>query len=286
MEDPTATWTPGNTRIMMWGKPIDWQIESLLQMEGDQHKSPDVIALLGDLAAEHKLERILSPTMDFSSNFLDDGFQSPWQLTLPGTGCKLHRGLRVDGFEIHPGDAGIIAPADCAVIVVTMCTGRVFMLHAGRDSLVDRHLLNTGTKKKRYESIVFTAWAEMSRKERLSSEWFILPSISSGGQFEHRFDDPKWGEQNEHLVAYLLRKYGHTCVSGHPSLGRIDIPAIIAAQLVQYCMADPDQVVSDSRCTYKEVGVNGDPVWHSNARAIQTGGDQKARNLVVVMKTR
>ncbi len=283
---PTATWELRGAQAMMWGRPTNWSTASLTE-EGSQEKAREVVGLLGDLATEYDLNRILSPTVsDFNSRFLNDAEQYPRQLTLPGTACKLHRGLRGDGFEIHPGDAGIVAPADCAVVVVTTASGRVFMLHAGRDSLVDRQLLNGDVASKPDASIIFATWKQLNQKERQTSEWHILPSISAGAHFEHRFDHPKRGESNEHLVAHLLKRYSHACVQGHPSRGRISIPDVIAAQLAQECGADPDQITVDTRCTYREKSSDGTYVWHSNARSVRTGGDHLARNLVVVMNTK
>lgn len=286
MKHPTATWILGNVHAMMWGCPQDWRTAPLNQ-EGDQGKALEVVSLVGAIAVQHKLNRVLSPTVsDFSSRFLDDSEQSPWQLTLPGTACKLHRGLRGDGFEIHPGDAGIIAPADCAVVVVTTPSGRVLLLHAGRDSLVDRKLIETGNPSKQHESIIFAAWNELQvrAQDATGSKWFILPSVSAGAHFRHSWEDADHGDKNKGLVSYLVRKYDHT-VKGHPKFGMIDVPAIIAAQLTQFCGLDPDNITVDTRCTYTEVDTGGEYVWHSHRRAVNTGGDPLARNLVVVVNT-
>lgn len=285
---PTATWQLENATAMMWGCPTDWRT-ARLEKEGDQEKAPEVIELLCTLAIEYNVQRISSPNVsDFNSRFLSDTFQYPWKLSLPGSACKLHRGLRGDGFEIHRGDAGIIAPADCAVIVVTTPSGRVLMLHAGRDSLVDRAFLNTGIRAKPHESIIFAAWDELCRVDKEDarlSNWHILPSISAGEHFKHDWDDPKWGASNQRLVNYITR-YKHDVVGRPKKLGVIDVAALIAAQLTEFCGLSQDQITSDGRCTYKEVAVDSSPIWHSNARAIHTGSDPKARNLVVVINKR
>jgi|GEM_PF-5068983 len=183
---PTAVWKISTSVVdKAWGRPQDWGT-SLLKMEGNQPEAMEVIGLLGGLAQEYNLGRIFSPTVsEFNSEFLNDTMQSPWKLSLPGTACKLYRGLKVDGSEIHPGDAGVVAPADCAVIIVTTPSGRVLMLHAGRNSLVDRICIDTKgeIKSKRCESIIFTAWNDLHRvckDDALNSKWFILPSIMPG----------------------------------------------------------------------------------------------------------
>jgi len=289
---PTAVWeisTSVSTSVVAkaWGRPQDWST-SRLKMEGDQPEAMEVIGLLGGLAQEHNLGRIFSPTVsEFNSEFLNDAMQSPWKLSLPGTACKLYRGLKVEGFEIYPGDAGVIAPADCAVIIVTTAMGRVFMLNAGRNSLIDRICIDTKgeIKSKRCESIIFAAWNNLRRvlkDDARNSKWFVLPSISAGEHFKHQFDVGT-GESNERMVAYILKKYGRICIQGHPAKGMIDIPAIIAAQLVNFCGINPDQITVDTRCTYKEVNSGGNYVWHSCRRAAITGGDPKAQNLVVVV---
>lgn len=275
---------------MMWGQPTDWRTAPL-EKEGDQGKALALIKLLGGLAVEHKLQRILSPNVSrFDSAFLNDTFQHPWRLTLPGTACKLHRGLYGDGFEVYPGDAGIIAPADCAVVVVTTPSGRVLMLHAGRDSLIDRKLIMSKgyEKSKDYESIIFAAWSNLyqaSKEDALGSKWLILPSISAGDHFQHNWRDEHRSYENEQVVTYLVKKYDHA-VRGHAKFGMIDIPAIIAAQLTQFCGVDRDNITADSRCTYTEVDAAENHVWHSHARAIHKGQNPKARNLVVVINTR
>lgn len=286
---PTAVWEISTSVVAKaWGRPQDWST-SRLKMEGDQPEAMGVIGLLGGLAQEYNLGRIFSPTVsEFNSEFLNDAMQSPWKLSLPGTACKLYRGLKVDGFEIYPGDAGVIAPADCAVIIVTTPSGRVFMLHAGRNSLIDRTFIETKgeIKSKCCESIILAAWNNLRRvlkDDASNSKWFVLPSISAGEHFKHQFDAVGTGESNERMVAYILKKYGRTCIQGHPAKGMIDIPAIIAAQLVNFCGINPDQIIVDTRCTYKEVNSGGNYVWHSCRRAAITGGDPKARNLVVVV---
>lgn len=272
----------------MWGRPTDWRTAPL-EKEGDQGKAADVIELLGELAVEHDLQRILSPNVSrFDSRFLSNAFQGPSRLTLPGTTCKLHRGLYGDGFEIHPGDAGIIAPADCAVVVVTTPSGRVFMLHAGRDSLIDRQLMLGGKREKTHESIIFALWDELYRLDRedaLGAKWFILPSVSAGEHFQHSWRDDDYGDTNERIVSYLVCRYNHA-VKGHPKHGMLDIPAIIAAQLTQFCGVSLDNITADPRCTYTERNAESEFVWHSHRRAVHTGGDPKARNLVVVINTK
>lgn len=284
---PTATWKMNGATAMMWGKPTDWRTAPL-ECEGDQKKALEVIRLLEQITVTHKINRILSPNVSrFNSVFLSDGSQYPWKLTLNGTACKLHRGLYGDGFEVYPGDAGIIAPADCAVVVVTTPNGRVLILHAGRDSLVDRQKIVSGVESKQFESIIFAAWHEMcrvSKENALQSKWFVLPSISPGDHFQHNWEDEVRGDVNKLLVSYLIKRYDNA-VKGHPKFGMINIPAIIAAQLVQCCGVSPENILVDDRCTYTERDEHNQFIWHSNARAVRTGGDLRARNLVVVFNT-
>lgn len=288
--NPTATWEMESANIMMWGCPTDW-CTAPLEKEGDQGKALGVIKLLGNLAFEHKLARILSLNVSrFDSAFISDAFQHPWRLTLPETACKLHRGLYGDGFEIHPSDAGIIDSADSTVVVVTTPSGRVLVLHAGRESLIDRKLIMSKGRErsKEYESIIFAAWNnlhQLSKDDALGSKWLILPSISAGEHFQHSWRDESCSYENEKFVTYLVRRYDHV-VSGHPKFGMIDVPAIIGAQLTQFCGINPDNITASPRCTYTEVDAAGNHVWHSHARATHKGLNPKARNLVVVINTK
>lgn len=284
---PTASWQIGGALALMWGKPTDWRTAPL-ESEGDQKKAPEVIKLLEQITSTYKINRILSPNVSrFNSVFLSDGSQYPWKLTLRGTACKLHRGLYGDGFEVHPSDVGIIAPADCAVVVATTPNGRVFMLHAGRDSLVDRQKIMSGIESKQFESIIFAAWHEMcrvSKENALQSKWFVLPSISHGDHFQHNWEDSVRGDANKLMVSYLTKRYDNA-VKGNLESGMINIPAIIASQLVQYCGVNPENIFVDTRCTYTERDACNQFVWHSNARAVRTGGDPRARNIVAVINT-
>ncbi len=267
----------------MWGNPTDYSLKQF-QVENDASIPSKVTTLLGTIAYRHRLDSILSPTVsEFNSVFADTSTKFPWKLQLPGTDCRLHRGLYVDGFEIPPGSAGIIAPADCAVIVMS-ARQRVLMLHAGRDSLFDRHLIRAGAASKKHESIVFAAWENLSQEERKHVKCLVLPSISAGSHFEHRFDDDRWGQENENLVRYTISRYGRKCIRGEKELGHMDIPRIIATQLTEYCGVDENEIQVVDRCTYTETDQNR-YVWHSHARAVRDKVDATTRNLVVVENT-
>ncbi len=283
--EPTSVRDCGGALALMYGAPTDWSTVSLQKNGDEDSNAPEVVALLGRIAIEHKLGRILGPRVsDFNSVFTSNKRDFVWQLNLPGTDCKLHRGPFVDGVEIRRGDAGIIAAADCAVIVVSTHTGRVFLLHAGRDSLVDRTLINTGRPSKLISSIIASAWQALTPEERMFSQWHILPSITAGAHFQHRFDDPKWGRSNLHLVSHIKDKYRYLgmCIVGDMELGQICVRSLIKAQLRMYGITS-SRIWIDHRCTYKEVDAHGQYVWHSNARGVKEHGDPKARNLFVVI---
>ncbi len=289
MYEPTASWgTSGGLDgavAMMWGCPTDWKTAELIE-EGDQEKAPHVIGLLGGLAVRHRLRRILGPSvLKFNSEFLSDTAQYPWQLSLPSTACKLHRGLYADGFEVLPGEAGVIAPADCAIVVVTTPSGRVFMLHAGRDSLIDRKLIDTGQQSKKHESVIFAAWDQLDPEEAKESMWVVLPSVLPGGHFEHPADHKVHGEFNQKLVRHISHHYPGG-IFGDPGRGMLSVPEIITGQLVLQCGLPRRNIHIERRCTHQEVDQDGQHVWWSHSRDVATGQTPGGRNLVVVINAK
>lgn len=271
---------PGDTYVGMWGRPIDWRTSNLKQ-EGDQQHNLVLVEMLGSLARTFGLRKILSPTVsEFNAVMLDSALEYLTSLSLPYSSCRLHRGLMGDGIEVGPGQAGIIAPADCPIVVVT-AGSRTLMLHAGRDSLIDRNHIHGGQARK-HESIIFSAHQYLTREERAVSKWHILPSISPG-YFAHPFDDPIHGQSNEKLVVYLTRRYTSPVIQGRYYEGKIDLCTLIAAQLIEICGVEPDSITAEGGCTYEDIK-NGDHTWHSVRRQAEAGQDTRTRNLVMVMR--
>ena len=132
------------------------------------------------------------------------------------------------------GDMLVFSAADCCVIgIYSPVSNRLAGGHGGRDCLFDRAHLLKGAPPREPESIVQSLVRLFPRGERCELEAAICLSIGPGS-FEHPWDHPQYGADNEKMCRYLQEKWG--CTEGGSSdeehrRGRINQFKLISAQL-------------------------------------------------------
>lgn len=225
------------------------------------------------ICAPHELTEVYQGQIDLSNE----------ENTLPPRkGVKIYRGVNADGCEIPQGKYMMLASADCPTIIArSRVSGKVVAAHAGRDCLVDRTHLETGTPSRPHESVVdgimykFLEWNVRAQ----DLDVFITCGIG-GGYFYHRPTDQKYGATNRKLIAHF-RRLGDYCVLAPDTLGGICLPAIIRAQFAKYGVLE-DKIANDDIDTFGDIYVDtGEAIWHSSARG-KTPAEKAMRNLVVI----
>ncbi len=205
------------------------------------------------------------------------------KITLPPRkGVKIYRGVSADGCEIPRGKYMMLASADCPTIIArSRVSGKVIAAHAGRDCLVDRTRLETGTPSRPHESVVdgimckFFEWNEHAQ----DLEVFITCGIG-GEHFFHRPTDQKYGVTNRKLIAHFQR-LGDYCVLAPNAFGGICLPAIIRTQFANHGVPE-GQIANDEIDTFGDTYADtGEAMWHSSARG-KTPAEKAMRNLVVI----
>jgi len=265
----------GSAQVLCYGTPFDWATRAL-QKEGDQEKSPHFISQLSRIAREYNVEDFYCPAIQFTGNFVGDHYLFPHRLTLPSTSAKLYRGLVTEGRILHPSEAFVVAPADCATVVVSF-RNRVLVCHAGLKSLYNQKALNDDLET--HSGVIDQMCLWVPRDEQQYVKVGIFLSISPGEHYQHRFNDPMYGERNKILVKYLIERLGETCIVGDPTLGQIDLREVICQQLVSNRIppSNISPAIPDS-CPFLAKNSDGSSKWHSHRRT----GDG-SRNLVVVI---
>lgn len=272
---PEITAIVGNAQVLCFGTPSDWATRAILQ-EGDQSKSPHLVHLLGEIAEKYGVTNFYCPTIQFTRKFVRDFEHFPYKLSLSYRVAKMHCGTVAEGRELHHGEAFVVAPADCSTIVASYAHG-LYVCHAGLKSLLDFHKL--GAAGIIHSSIVDELYKKIPREVRRFAQVGIFLPISAGGHYQHRFDDPVYGERNELLVKYLTRSFGDACVVGDPSLGQIDLRAVICRQLELAGIVSQNIAPTIlNSCPFLAKNLDGSSTWHSHRR----NGDG-SRNLVVVI---
>lgn len=265
----------------------NWSFRSL-QKPGDENNEENemLVAKLTELVAERKLNGIYAPSpAQFNSAIVPLVEFSPKDvLWLNGSRfhTPLYRGVHADGIYSEGSErvGFMMSSADCALLVVR--SGRkVFVAHAGRNSLFDKEEILSGKPSKKYRSVVDAIMANLSEDERVRAQAFVGCAISEGEHFEHPTNDAKHGDWNAKMITYLFENFynkgnEYTTLGGNFfEKGQISLSDIITRQLLAYGVRRK-WIIDDGRCTYSEKDSDGNHLWYSERR---TPGK---RNLVFV----
>jgi hypothetical protein len=133
-------------------------------------------------------------------------------------------------------DAGIFSAGGCGVIVATLGEHMIFA-HAGRECVIDRGRVITGTASRYMESVtdyVVRALLEVAGDfvEIRNLYAWMLYSIRPE-DFLHPYDDEKHGEYNLRVGQYIVKNFG-AGVRFTDKGAELDIPAIVKSQFQQH----------------------------------------------------
>ncbi len=148
-----------------------------------------------------------------------------------------NRDVPADGTFLRASrDAGTFSAGGCGVVVAILGEYMIFA-HAGRECVIDRGRVLTGTMSRQMESVVgYVVRALLDvggglKKIRHLHAWMFY-SIRPE-EFLHRYDDEKHGEYNRLIGAYIEKNFG--AGGRFTSEGiEIDLPAIVKAQFERH----------------------------------------------------
>lgn len=263
---------------------LDWSLRGL-QAEGDEEKpeNTNLASRLGSVSQRLRLSAVLAPSPVAMNSKIVRGTDLGIELTLPyhegNWVTPLWRGQQADGVRLEiPGEAFAMSAADCALVVVEW-NGQMWAAHAGRDSLLDRTLIETGKRSKEYRSVVDTIMFRIPSTEWKHANVYYGCTISKGPHFEHLPSDSEWGEKNKKMLEYIGKYYGRVTDNelddAFWTRGQIDMRWLIRRQFEQFGVT---KFETDTICTYSDTDPSGNHVWHSNRR------DKKKRNLFMVVR--
>lgn len=194
-----------------------------------------------------------------------------------GKASALYRGPLAEGYgPFESNDAFVVSAADCALIVMKV-SNVLYAAHAGRDSLIDRGLINTGKPSKEHPSIVDGLMAPLVEVPRDEFEVFIGFTISKGPHFEHPVDHPEFGADNLRLIEAVAANFpSHEDVKLGDSFwkrGQFDMKGLIMSQFKKWGVT---KFETDNVCTFSDKDKNNKHLWFSNRRT------PTLRNLFIV----
>ncbi len=210
--------------IQCFGRPNDFRIKNWhephsFELPARQARAVSVKTLWIPQPTEFNA-KIARPTEFLQRHRTDDGI-------------SVRFGVKADGVELSSAHHGLwISPADCPTLVVyDLSTNRLMAAHAGRDCLIDRHLILSGQVTRRPFSIVDTILQRLDPENPLLVKAFVCCGIGPNN-FTHPWDHPEYGEDNRAVTNYLIKHYGQGVITGEVRNGCINMRALIRQQFV------------------------------------------------------
>lgn len=275
----TATFTPisGRLKVQLFGVPY-----------GNLNlATPDGRDNLGLVLEEQDITTVLAPKGTECNALICSPDELTEKVSLGEKAIAL-RGVNADGTVLtRPGQSFLITPADCmTIIMMHKPSGETIVMHASRDSLIDRHHIQSEKPQRTAISVVYSAFhyfmGQFSASCLKDISVFMTGTIGPD-HFEHRLDHPTYGEANRKLVNHLISKYGLRTVTDR-KLGKISLTEIARAQMISFGI-DPHRIGFDLIDTGDDRLENGDYAWWSYRRSdTSTKANNKFRNAVLVTR--
>ena len=181
-----------------------------------------------------------------------------------------------DGAFVPKGDAFAITSADCPTVVLWDANStHVCCLHAARESLLDRALVEHNVPSRDYFSVVHDAlFALRGQGIQLHDvRMHVFCGVRKG--FRHPRNHPTHGAYNKKLLAWCEENYAGSVTGEHKD--EIDLYAVACAQAVEYGVPHT-HVYFDTIDTFRDTTRDGLYQW---ASALDPTRRHK-RNLVLV----
>jgi hypothetical protein len=250
------------------GVEQDWTLRHFKNFE-DAVKETSITRHLPEIATALGVREILAPTPEFGSAIVSSNALGV-RIPLGGSGgIVLRRGAMGDLMELKPGETFGISTGGCAVIWAYYKShyARLVVGHVGRKNL---------------EHVVDKVWEHLRVPQFAASE--VVAGVAfpiSPVNFEHRFDDPTYGELNRTFCERLVTHWGTQAVLGWDDpakreLGRIDIGWVVRQQFRKHGV--PSQHMHGTPGYDLLSDIDNLPLWHTTRGAL----GKELRNLVLV----
>ncbi|MEX0909894.1 MAG: hypothetical protein WDZ75_01230 [Candidatus Paceibacterota bacterium] len=199
--------------VEIWGKPIDGR--AIIQNGGDYR---GLLARHVFKLGKEGPKRIISPVPEHKDNITSS--KELKILSAQEGQAVLYRGNYADGAIVNRGEVYALASADCPTVSIhDPCLGTTIVVHFSRESGVVRDILKKA----------LTHFSPTIRSR-------VVATISLGihtENFQHRWDDPQYGEANRKLIDNLIDVFGENSVSEDPRQGGINLRFIAAETLLR-----------------------------------------------------
>lgn len=224
-EAATFEYGIGNARIFMYGKPRTFK--TLVREWREQLNFNETARIANELG----LKSVAVPQV-YTFNAKVAAYEDfPKRHRIDGV--VILTGLEADAVILKPKQAAGIVTGDCPTLVIENTkTGSVAAAHAGRDSNIDRKLIDTGAPSRPHEGIV--ASILNSAKWRPEDLRVLVCGGIAPAHFEHSWNDANRGETNRAMTEWIIKNYGEQCIAGNREEGRIDLFALIRSQCLKF----------------------------------------------------
>ncbi len=199
----------------------------------------------------------------------------------------MREGLDADGTTVPIGSAFYIRSADCPTIIAMAEDGTVIASHGGFKCLIDYRAVVSGSQKTRpYESVVGAMLARF-KKRNLPLETikvYVACGISPWF-FKYSYSRNRPDTENERVIRYILKTWGHACIPGAAEKGRIDLKRMIKSQFMLLGGVPARNIELDAIDTCADIYPDRTPIWHSATREFGTAS-HGGRNVILVLRNR
>ena len=201
----------GAMEVTVYGTSRNWSLagDSAHEME---EKNPGIRDAIADVIDTHGIKRALSPRPTFNAQIVTSDDLTDQRLP------RLFRGADADGVLLdRPGDAYLLASADCPTVALYSRHYGAVGLHCGRDCLVDRRAID-GIEPRQYESVFKHSFLGFEEGRAETFRAFIAAGIGPDS-FQHLTTETMLDEgqvvpnpycaTNRKLIDYLSTRWPH-----------------------------------------------------------------------------
>lgn len=275
-----ATLFGGRVRLTTFGRfydsveqEEDWTFTPLQKPADGKTAACSLTRHLPTIAKELGVRELLVPSpRDFNARVCR---QEKLTIRIPvGDRLVVKRGTKADGCRLLPGQGYAVSSAGCPTIIAwypgNPQTGdkvKVDVAHAGLDSLIDREEVLLGSPSRKPTSVTENMLRSMNclgeRGYRRKRVQVVIAFSIPWQEFEHRWDYPGDGEDNEKLCKFLALSHGKGCLPGAERRGCVDLAEIATQQFVE--LGVPIENIKLITCEYLSSlrHTDGKEVWYS-----------------------
>jgi|CXWL01.1.fsa_nt_gi hypothetical protein len=199
------------------GKDFNWTLREFLGQEpAVTDNSPLAKKIAGELRARRINHGYAPSVTAMNANILSVGDLRSG-IILPG-GERIYRqnDMPGDAIPVNEGSAFMMSAGGCPVIIATgkAKTGDKLCIvaHAGRDSLLDRRLVEMGERSRRTESVVFEI-ARFAKRHGVCPKGMTLRVLFQMDPrcFAHELGNKQYAFYNTNLVSAAKRYHEQAC---------------------------------------------------------------------------